>query len=154
LLIGLGIPDALGAGTALRLGPHYWATVLLAAVVFTLGSVLLVDRHDKWLTKAVHTSAPAATGTPVAGYQWLAPRALWMAVVFGAFTAVVALISAQGIVPIAEVGLVPGMMGAGGLRVLVRAERVRAWERERDSELLIPTSWRWWRTPAYFVRSH
>jgi hypothetical protein len=27
-------------------GPHYWAGVILAAVVFAVGNVLLVDDHN------------------------------------------------------------------------------------------------------------
>jgi hypothetical protein len=77
-----------------------------------------------------------------------------MVVVFGALTAGVALMSAQGILSASEVGFVPGMMVAFGVAELIKAERVRSWERERNSELLVTTSWVRWRARGYFVRPH
>jgi hypothetical protein len=44
--------------------PYYWAWVISAAVFFAVGFVLLVDRHEKWLTTAVETAGSALAHAP------------------------------------------------------------------------------------------
>jgi hypothetical protein len=152
LLIGVGIADALALAAALHFGTHYWAAVGLTALVGVVGSTLLVDRKAKWLTKALQGSAAARADAPVSRHEARARGALFRLAVFGGFTAAVALLWTQGIVTASDVGIVPGGLVAAGLTELVRTARVRSWERDGDSELLVVADWMPWRARAYFVR--
>lgn len=154
LLLGLGIADALALAAALHLGAHYWIAVGLTALVGVVGTNLLVDRNDKWLSKALQGSAAARADAPLSRHEARARGAFFRLAVLGAFTAAVALLWTQGIVTASDVGIVPGGLVAGGLTELVRAARVRSWERDGGSELLVVADWMLWRARAYFVRPH
>ncbi|MGH7666058.1 MAG: hypothetical protein ACREN1_01915 [Candidatus Dormibacteria bacterium] len=147
MFIGLGIATALALAATLHPGPGYWAQLVFMAVVLTVGNVWLVDGNGKWPAKMAQGSQPVPGNAPVHYQRLLATRVPYAVVVFGAFTAFVALIWAPG------AGLVPGIMLAQGVTSLVRAEQVGSWERERDSELLVTAHWRPVRRLVYFVRT-
>jgi len=154
LLTGLGLADALALMAVIHPGPYYLAGVIFAAVVLTIGPVVLLDRKGKWLSTAVESSATAPTDAPVRRHQALAQRAFLMVAAYGAMSALWPLLWAHWGSSSPPLWLVPGMMIAQGVTSLVRAERVRSWEREANSELLASFGWRRRHKRGYFVRSH
>jgi hypothetical protein len=108
------------------------------------GFELLVYRKNKVLTRVVGRSTPAPADAPVRRHQKLVRFGLSTAVAFGVLTAISASIS--------SLTLVPAMMVGFGVVELIEAERVRRWEREQDSELLVSIAWGLRPTYSYFVR--
>ncbi len=153
MIIGLGIADALVLMAVLHPIPYYWAWVISAAVFFAVGFVLLLERHEKWLTTAVETSVSALADAPTRRHLGAVQRGIPLVPLCGALTALSAL-AFSAILSHVLLVILPGIMVASGVRELVRAERVQSWERERDSELLVAAGWRRWHPPSYFVRSH
>ncbi len=154
IVIGLGIADALAVMTAIHPGPYYWGGVIFAVVLFTVGYVALADRNQKWLSRAIEGAVAAPENAARRHHQGLAERAFLIVAAYGAANAFLALLWVVWGSGSPPVGLVPGMMMAQGVTLLVRAERVRSWEREANSELLVSFGWRRRHNRGYFVRSH
>jgi hypothetical protein len=123
ILIGLGIADALVLMAVLQPIPYYWACVLAAAVVFAIGSVLFLDRQEKWLTTAVETSGRALADAPTRRHLGVVLRGLPLVPLCSALTALSAL-AFSAISSHVLLVILPGIMVAGGVRELVRAKRV------------------------------
>lgn len=152
MIIGLGIADALALMVVFHSGPYYLAGVIFAAVVLTIGPVVLLDRKDKWLSTAVESSATAPTDAPVRRHQAFAQRAFLMVAAYGAVSVLWPLLWVHWWSGSPPLWLVPGTMIAQGVTSLVRAERVRSWERDHNSELLSSFGWRRRHKRGYFVR--
>ena len=129
MLIGLGMADALALMAVFHPQAYYLAEVIFMAVVLAAVFELLVYRNNKVLTRAVGLSTPAPADAPVRRHQGPIRFGLSMAVAFGVLTAIFA--------SIASLVLMPAMMVGFGVVELIEAERVRRWEREQDSELLV-----------------
>ena len=153
MLIGLGMADALALMAVFHPRPYYLAEVIFVAVVWAASFELLVYRKNKVLTRAVGRSTPAPAAVPVRRHQGLVRFGLSMAAAFGVLTAISAGLS-EAISSHGRLVLVPAMMVGFGVFGLVEAERVRRWEREQDSELLVSIAWGLGPRPtySYFVR--
>ncbi len=153
MIIGLGIADALAVMAAIHPGPYYWEGVIFAVVLFTVGYVALVDRKEKWLTRAIEGALAIPENAARRHHQGLAQRAFLIVAAYGAANAFWALLWLVWGSGSPSMGLLPGMMMAQGVTFLVRAERVRSWERDANSELLVSFRWRRRHNGGYFVRS-
>ena len=151
MLIGLGMADALALMVVFHPQAYYLAEVSLAAVMWAAVFELLVYRKNKVLTTAVGRSTPAPADAPVRRHQGLVRFGLSMAVAFGVLTAISAVLS-EAISSHGLLVLVPAMMVGFGVVALIEAERVRRWEREQDSELLVSIAWGLGPTYSHFVR--
>ncbi len=149
MIIGLGIADALALMVVFHSGPYYWAGVIVVVLLFTMGYVALVDHNQKWLTTALEGAVAIPDHAAVRDHQGLAQKALLMVVLYGALNAAWVL---WGRTLGVGSGLVPGMMIAQGVTWLVRAERVRSWQRDHNSELLASLGWRRRHERGYFIR--
>jgi len=146
LLIGLGVADALALNVFLNVGSYYWVGVIVAVLLFTVAYVVLDDHNQKWLTIAVESAEAIPENAVVRNHPRLALSAAFMVLGFGAGTAAWVLLLGNS-------GFMPGMMIGQGLTMLVRAERVRSWQRDHNSELLESLGWRRQHRRGYFIRS-
>jgi hypothetical protein len=151
MLIGLGIADALTLLAVFHPQAYYLVEVICAAVVLAAAFELLVYRKNQGLTRAVGRSTPAPAAAPVRRHQELVRFGLSMAVGYGVLTAIAAGLS-EGSSSHGLLVLVTAMMVGFGVVELIEAERVRRWEREQDSELLVSITWGLTPTYSYFVR--
>ncbi len=149
LLTALGLADALALMAVIHPGPYYWAGVIVAVLLFTVGYVALVDHNQKWLTTAIEGAVAITENAAVRDHQGLAQKTLLMVVLYGALNAAWVL---WGRTLGVGSGLVPGMMIAQGVTMLVRGERVRSWQRDHNSELLASFGWKRRYQRGYFVR--
>jgi|GEM_PF-6461509 hypothetical protein len=149
LLAGLGLADALALMAVIQPGPYYWAGVIAALLLFAVGYVAL-DHSQKWLTTAIEGAVAIPNNACVRDHHGLAQTALLMMALYGALNAGWVLWGR----PLGMgSGLVPGMMIAQGVTLLVRAERVRSWQRDHNSELLASFGWKRPHQRGYFIRS-
>jgi uncharacterized membrane protein len=121
----------------LHAGTYDLVGVATTAAVFSLWQVVIVDRRVGWLATAVESSSTALADATVRRHHGLAQRTILVVIIYAALSALVALLATGAIIPSGLIVMLPAMMIAQGVWSLVRAVRVRSWERNRNSELLI-----------------
>lgn len=149
MLVGIGAAETPVLMALLHAGSWIWLLVPVGSVPY---AVAFSDTKARWLTTAVDHSEVAPAAAPTTRHPWMIPRGLRLLATSAGFTAwlalVAALVSSRSLVV-----LVPAMLLGGGMAHLLQADRVRRWERDQTSELLVSFGWLHRRDRRYFVRN-
>lgn len=152
VLIGVGILDWLVLVAALSWARENWWSMPVAAVLFSLAYLFLVDSEGRSLIKKVElrseTVGSEISVEPHHALRLTAIRGLLLMTVFT--VALVLVTSRLGIVSLTA--LWPAQLIAAGMLSWARGDRVRGWERLHESQVFVSVSGHLRLKVRYFVR--
>jgi hypothetical protein len=152
LLIGLGVLDGVVLALLLHHDAETWWLMALAGAFFT-AAYLLFDGAGRSLIRQVERRSEALDGEiAIEQHPALLSTTLGMLLSVAALTAVLVLVTI-GVNDVALTELLPAQLIGFGLLGWASGERVRTWERQHDSEVLVDAPWRLRPKYRYFVRS-
>jgi hypothetical protein len=152
LLVALGVLDGVALALLLHHDAETWWLMPLAAAVFT-SIYLLFDGAGRSLIRQVERRSETLDGEiAIEHHPALPSTTLGMLLGVAALTAVLVLVSI-GENDVALTELLPAQMVGFGLLGWASGKRVRTWERQHDSEVLVDAPWRLRPNYTYFVRS-
>lgn len=152
-LVALGAINALLIMAVVSPGRYFLLESALATAVWVVGYEVLVGRRGRWLSTMVSRADVLPAEVHVSRHRRVNAGSALEVGTFGGLSAIFALLVTHvGLNPVLLVIVIAGMVGAG-VGQLVRTVRVRNWERDEDSALLVAeTDWSLREQPAVVGR--